>query len=76
MDRFSKIAERVVRVGQAGVSRGQRIRDTKTGITYVIDEVVRPRGGGLAYVEAIDRRGRRVRVDAEMLGGRYVFSEE
>jgi len=54
---------------------GSSIRDTKTAITYSVSQVIKPKGGNIAWLEAKDRRGNTIKIDPESLGTRYVIKD-
>jgi len=57
--------------GSGEVKKGTKIRDTKTGVTYTIEEIIQPKGGQVAWIEGINRGGGRITIQPEELGNRY-----
>lgn len=55
---------------------GLALRDTKTGISYTISQVVKPIGGKVAWVEITDRRGNTIKIAPEAVGDRYLIKED
>jgi len=60
------------RLPEEAVKVGSTLRDTQTGITYKVNEIVRPLGGNLAWINAADRHGNQIQIQAEDIGSRYV----
>lgn len=70
-----EVAKEAVSANVEKIAKGEKIRDTKTGITYTVNTVVKPKGGNVAWIGAEDRFKNGIKIKPEELGNRYVLSE-
>ena len=68
-----KIAEvSPVEAGTPAIQKGTQLRDSKTGITYTVNAIVKPKGGKTAWVGAEDRHKNGIKIDPNDIGTRYI----
>lgn len=55
------------------IKSGQKMFDKRTGLTYTVYATVIPKGGNIAWIEAVGRRGHHLKISPDELGVRYAI---